>query len=438
MILIYTKNITPRLEYIFGLFFNTLLKSDITFTTSREEFTSSELPKINYSDTLFGDELFIKAHNLLFEEDIKAPGITVFDWNKDNDKYKVFFPAGADSFLPFDLFAAGFYLVTRYEEHLPFKADEYGRFEAKESFAFRNGFLDQPVINIWADILKKTINRHYPGIIKTTGNYCYIPTIDIDNAYSFLHKGMARAIGGGLKSLANLRIKETSERAKVLLGSKPDPFDTYNYIKSVDEKYGLSSTYFFLVGRLSKHDRNVPANNKHYRSLIRSISEKNNTGIHPSYHSNSNIKILKKEIESLSSIINNDITISRQHFIKLSFPETYKNLINYGIKEDYSMGYPSHAGYRAGICTPYRYYDLSSETVTDLTIFPFQVMDMTLRGYMELTPEQAIEEIKTMIDKIKKVNGTFISLWHNESLSETNGWEGWRRVYEEMYRMANV
>jgi hypothetical protein len=43
--------------------------------------------------------------------------------------------------LPFDPLAATFYLVSRYEEYLPFIPDEHGRFPAKQSFAFSNGFL---------------------------------------------------------------------------------------------------------------------------------------------------------------------------------------------------------------------------------------------------------------------------------------------------------
>ena len=47
-----------------------------------------------------------------------------------------------------------------------------------------------------------------------------------------------------------------------------------------------------------------------------------------------------------------------------------------------------------------------------------------------------LDEIKNIINQVKSVNGTFISLWHNESLSDQKRWKGWRRVYEEMIKYA--
>lgn len=96
------------------------------------------------------------------------------------------------------------------------------------------------------------------------------------------------------------------------------------------------------------------------------------------------------------------------------------------------MGYASLPGFRAGTCTPFPFYDLTSEKETSLRIFPFQVMDGTLNQYMKLSPDEALEECKKLIDEVKKVNGTFISLWHNESLSEMREWKQWRNVYYKL------
>ena len=59
------------------------------------------------------------------------------------------------------------------------------------------------------------------------------------------------------------------------------------------------------------------------------------------------------------------------------------------------------------------------------------------RQYLRLNPDEAIEKIREIMDKVKKVNGTFISLWHNESLSDKGVWQGWRKVFEEVVRMGN-
>ncbi len=159
-------------------------------------------------------------------------------------------------------------------------------------------------------------------------------------------------------------------------------------------------------------------------------------GIHPSYYTNEQPNLLHKEIKNLESVVNKDITQSRQHFLRLNLPDTYRNLIDEDITDDYSMGYAALPGFRAGICSPYNFYDLDIEVETKLRVHPFMVMDGTLKDYMKLTPTDAIETIKKLIEEVKKVDGTFSSLWHNESLSDEQRWKGWRRVYEELLVLA--
>ena len=102
------------------------------------------------------------------------------------------------------------------------------------------------------------------------------------------------------------------------------------------------------------------------------------------------------------------------------------------------MGYASRTGFRAGTCTPFLFYNIHLEETTSLRVYPFTVMDVTLKDYLHVTPEQAIDRVKKIIDEVKNVQGTFISLWHNESLSETGEWKGWSRVYTEMLKYARV
>ena len=96
------------------------------------------------------------------------------------------------------------------------------------------------------------------------------------------------------------------------------------------------------------------------------------------------------------------------------------------------MGFASIAGFRAGICTPYTFFDLSRNRRTELLIQPFQVMDVTLKNYLQMDPDEAGAHIEQLMLEVKKVNGTFISLWHNESLKESGQWLGWRKIFENI------
>ena len=57
---------------------------------------------------------------------------------------------------------------------------------------------------------------------------------------------------------------------------------------------------------------------------------------------------------------------------------------------------------------------------------------------MHLQPEAALEVIRTLIAATRDAGGLFVSIWHNTSLNECNGWEGWRALFEEMLLMQKA
>ncbi len=434
MILVYTPKINNRIRYIFRLIFTDVLGVDVQLTENVNEFKLHEGTKINYSGHAFGDELFFLSKPFLSETGIKDQDITVFDW----DGTKAFFPTSRTSAFPFDPFAASFYLVSRYEEYLPTIHDKHNRFEALESLAFQNNFLHLPLVNIWAEKIKKLILSKYSDVEFPKKKFKHIPTIDIDNAYAFREKGFIRTLGASLRSLLHLDLKEFIERGRAVLGFQTDPYDTYQFQLDIHKKYGLHPIYFFLFADYGLNDKNVPTRSQRFRYLIKSIADNADVGIHPSYNSNFKLERLEKEVRGLSKVLNREITRSRQHFLKLTFPETYRNLMNLDISDDYTMGYASEVGFRASICNSFNFYDLDLEIETKLRLHPFQVMDATLNFYLQISPEESLEKIKKIIDEVKKVDGEFISLWHNETLAEYKFWKGWRMVYEEMLNYAHA
>ena len=145
---------------------------------------------------------------------------------------------------------------------------------------------------------------------------------------------------------------------------------------------------------------------------------------------------LKLEIDRMVDIVHTEVIHTRQHFIKLNMPEMYRNLLKFGVKNDFSMGFVSSPGFRAGTCNPYFFYDLDLENETDLMIHPFSIMDVTLKDYMNLSPSESLSLIKDIINEVKNVNGKFISIWHNESLNFSDRWLGWENIYSEMIKYA--
>lgn len=431
MIAFYTNSITPRLKYIVNFIIGTILGSDYFITDDEEEYKRHSGPKINYSPRKLNDGISINPHNLLFEDHIEKKEIFVTQW----DNVKIFFQTDDHSTIPFDLFAAAFYLISRYEEHLPFKKDRHDRFEARISLAHNNNFLQIPVVDKWAYALSEYLSKKYPGYQPKERKFTYLPSIDIDNAYAFLFKGISKTLGSTLRSLINLDIEDNIRRYRTLAGKK-DPYDTYNIFFDIHHKYNIKPTWFFLVGNSAKFDTNISLNKQAYRELIQSMSKNCDIGVHFSYNTRKNYKLLKQEVADLEGIINKKVIKSRQHYLRLHFTETYRNLIKAGIEEDYTMGYATEIGFRAGTCTPFKYFDLFNNEETPLKIYPFQIMDITLNKHKGYNVTEAISAIESLVENIKEVNGTFISIWHNEALSDHAHWKDWETVYREMLRFV--
>jgi hypothetical protein len=434
MILFYTPKLSSRLHYAVKLILNQICGFDYTVTTSGEEFLNFKGARINYSDKDFPfDSVNIIPSGFLMQKGVKdfTPSI-----NPNKPVPHIFPNNDQKCDLGYDIFSAAFYLTTRYEEYLPYLEDRYGRFEADQSFAYQHGFLEKPIIDIYAQQLVEIIISKFSFEEKPSKYYTFIPTYDIDIAYAYKGKGISRNFMAFAKDLLTLNLKNFKLRTLVLLKVANDPFDTYDFQFSLQKKFKIKPIYFFLAGNYGAYDKNISNNSLCFNTLLKKIGDYADTGVHPSYASNLKKYKLKYEIKVVSNTLNKPVENSRQHYLKLHFPDTYQNLMENGIFKDFTMGFASHPGFRAGTCTPYNFYNLSIESETRLKVFPTILMDGTLCDYMKLNPREALEKSKALIDEVKKVNGFMITLWHNESLSETERWKGWRDMYYQMIKYA--
>lgn len=425
---IFVSGLSNRLKYTFNLVFTTILQTPYKFTTNEQEWREYNGPKMVYGNQCIEDYFFVKNKGLLFEQGINESEISV-DTYKNT---KIIYCTPHNKLFPFDVFSAVFFMASRYEEYLPHKRDIHDRFEATESLAFKEGFLNQAVVHWWCEFLWEELQARFPDIQREKRKFKFITTIDVDNAFAYKQKGFVRSFAGVVKNIIQLNFKQLKERLLVLMSKKQDPYDTFNDQFKWIKQYNLEVIYFILLGDYGYNDKNVPFTSLQLQSLIKSLQDYAKVGIHPSYGSNNHLKQLQKEVDRLSFIIHQEVKYSRQHYLKLKFPSTYRNLIELDILHDYTMGYACRYGFRAGICVPYYFYDLDLEQITKLQIHPFAIMEGTLMDYMRVDTDEALEYFYQMIDEVKAVNGEFISLWHNHVLQKTGEWKPWREIFEKM------
>lgn len=435
MVLIYTPRITSRIQYIVKFLIGEICGFDYAVTSSSDEFINFRGARINYSDKdIPGDYIRICPSGFLTEKGVRdfTPPM------KKNEPWPVLFPDKRKKCdLGYDLFSSAFYLVSRYEEYLPYLEDRYGRFEADQSFAYQNGFLEIPLIDLQTLDLKEKLIEQFNVAENIQQSFTFIPTYDIDIAYAFKGREVTRNSLAIAKDLLTFNFNNLRDRIKVLTGNLPDPYDTYEFQLELQKKYKLKPVYFFLAARFGYRDKNISVYSKHFFHLVKKMGDYAETGIHPSFASNFKRDRLLEEIKTLANILHSNIEKSRQHYLKIEFPITYTNLIKYNILKDYSMGFASHTGFRAGTSHPFHFYNLNEEKETRLKIYPITLMDSTLKDYMQLDTSQALVNIKKLIDTVKEVNGTFISLFHNDALSNKGQWEGWKDVYIELVKYAS-
>lgn len=432
-LLILVPKITNRLRYIFDLLLNEQLGLQFELTTDSVSFTDYNDAKLHYGEYQIKDEIFQKAVPLLFEREISNQNLKWIDFENTKAIFPVF---GKNSMLPFDIFAASFFLVSRYEEYLPFVRDKYGRFEAASTAMFQAGLLQKPLVNIWAIILKKTLSKHFAELKFKKKSYFFQPTYDIDAAWAYKNKGIFRTLGAYAENLLRQDWSEIKLRTDVLRKKRQDPFDTFDLQIEMQKKYHIHPIYFILCGDYDTNDKNISIRNRSFQDLIKKIGDYADVGIHPSFSSYMDEVRLKYEIQSLSDVLNRAITKSRQHFLRMNLPMSYQKLLKLDITDDYTMGFASQLGFRAGIADSFNFYDLDNDIITCLRVHPFALMDGTLRDYMNVEAKTGIEQAKQLISEIKAVDGTFILLWHNETLSNEKRWTGWLDVYQKIVEFA--
>ncbi len=434
MIHIFIPQLNERIHYIFHTIFNERLAIDYILYDNLDYFNSIDSNyKIVYAPEYIDNIFYIQANSLLFETTIAKQHLQL-SWL--NDIPICFQTENTNAVLPFDIFAACFYFLSRYEEYLPHTKDKHNRYEAENSFAYQHNLLSHAFVDAWIDLFSKILLSQFPNLKIKKHRFCYLPTYDIDHAFLYKNKSLWITIMGFIKLLITGKWKEAQLRYQVISNRIDDPFDTYSYLDSLHKTYNLRPHFFILFAKRSTYDKNIPIDNKNFIHLIKKLESNATIGIHAAYSSSfSNFKRLNKEITNLQKHLKHPIHSNRQHYIRLRFPESYYNLIKNNITDDYSMGYVHHVGFRASTSYPFYFFDLQKNKTTSLKIHPFILMENALTNDLQLSEIKAFEKIKPCIDEVKKYNGQLITLFHNSSFNK-NEKINFRSLYEKIIQYS--
>lgn len=335
-----------------------------------------------------------------------------------------------------DIIASSFFMVSRYEEVIIDIRDEHDRFPATASLAYKEVFLERPIVNEYVELLWRWMKELMPGLKRT--NYwpdgkdlalCLTHDVDTLRKYHFPQT----ILSVGYRILVHRKPKEglklALHYASTLANKTKDPLDTFDIMLEIEKKCGFKSSFYFM-----NRGNEYNIREKHTINLVKKIEESGcEAGLHGGYSSYNNLNSLKDEKVSVDKVLANQQYGCRQHFLRWKTPDTWRIQEQLGILYDTTLSYADHAGFRCGICFPFKPFDVIENREINIWEIPLIVMDGSLQNpkYQNLSPEAAFKQLIKLCNMVEKSNGLFTLLWHNSSFDESNDWFGWRHIYED-------
>ncbi|MBQ5907329.1 MAG: polysaccharide deacetylase family protein [Treponema sp.] len=321
-----------------------------------------------------------------------------------------------------DLVASAYFLLSRYEEIIkPECRDQHGRFLAKDSIVFQQGYGMRPLVDEWGRYLKSLLRECGVDVPEEKKGFKKIYlTHDVDTPFFFWRKD--QVIKQWVKNIIHYGTKVPNP-LRMYLTAKNDPYYTFpkiiKYDNKLREKVGndfVESIYFLITAPTNQNKTYCNIKLPKYKKMVKQLTDSEATlGLHVSYEGGTNTSLLKKEIARLPDCINKANLKSRHHFLRWQEPRMIDAMEEAGIKEDFTIGYPDSVGFRVGTCRPYYFINPQTKRVTDVLVHPMQIMECSLdrQYYMGLPFEKSLELCMFLIDVTYNNNGELVLLFHN-------------------------
>lgn len=408
MILIYTHKITPRLRFVMRHIFRRIMGTPYEITDSVDAFVKHAGPKLTYSRQPLQSEFFIRAHSLLFERNIEPQDIHWRNWGE----VPCFFEVDARSTIPFDLFAASFFLLSRYEEYLPHQKDEWGRFRAIESvLSDRQEAMKRPLVDLWALKLKQAIKQAFPDTEFNERSYEVKAVVPVVSSHKYHYRSLSRHLLEVLVDSAQFRFNEVGERLTTLFLFKADPYDHYLSLKNSLAPLNVELLLFFQFSRYAINDRNVSWSKSKFGFFLKHLNDYLEIGYYRSRLALEDAEVFKSEFRKMQQLLHRPIRRTALANNRILLPDAYQELVQEEVQEDFSMGYADVIGFRAGTCTPFPFYDLGLEIEQPLRVYPICVTDTAL-GRLDI--ETSASQLKRLAEQVQAVKGTLCVQFSNE------------------------
>lgn len=434
MICVYTDKYTSRLKYILDHIFKNILKQSVNIINRPEDLpTNTTTPTIVYSETLkVKGALHIVPNGLLFKKGVRQYDIDMTTWEGEQAFFQT---KGGD--IPFDIFSASFYLLSRYEEYLPIEEnfDANGCFLSEKSLAYKEGFLEKPLIDIWALKLEEKLSALYSEYkLSEEKKFRFLPVVAVNTPYRYRTFSILGNILRLGKKVIERDWSDLKKQLRVLLRIDQDPYCNVEKIVDIHNRNSLRPLFALRISNKKWYKRPIYFA---YRTYKKILCRNYQIALYASEMATSSVSHLRYEQKLLSRIFKMRVVISMSSNSQFNISRFYQNLSNCKVKEDFSMSYPDRIGFRTSTCTPFRVYDLNKEEYYRLEVHNVSLTDWSAKK-MNLSKEEFIKSMINMANAVKMVNGEFVMAYHNDSFVDSSAWKGWSSAYEYTVRYVSL
>lgn len=256
-------------------------------------------------------------------------------------------------------------------------------------------------------------------------------THDVDRPYKRAHQAVYYA----------LRDRSVSHLTSLLRSR--NPYWQYDEIMDLEASLGVRSAFYFLSepnrlrerphGGLLRPDEWVQHLGRYdVRSgdiveLIRTLDEGGwEVGLHGSYRSADDRERLRHEKAVIEDVLGRDVVGGRQHYLRLSVPDTWDHHRAIGLEYDASLGSSTEYGFDHGY-RPFRPFD------DDFLVFPLALMDGALDGHTRFEARKTA--CRRLLEEAAENRAVMTVLWHPRYFNEDE-FPGYRRLYRWLVERA--
>lgn len=247
----------------------------------------------------------------------------------------------------------------------------------------------------------------------------------------------------GIRSLYYAMRERPAYHLKTALSST-NPYWQFEEIASLEDELGVRSAFYFLneqhllvdrpigdwlsptnwVQHLGRYDVTAPD----VAAVVENLAEGGwEVGLHGSYHSADDRQRLRTEKEVLEDVLGGQIAGGRQHYLRLSVPETWRHHRAIGLRYDASLGSSTECGFRYGY-RPLRPFD------DDFRVFPLTIMEEALPN-PDGRFEDARETCERLLCEAARNDAVMTVLWHPRFFNERE-FPGYRPLYRWLVERA--